>query len=272
MLNEREPILLCATGKKGVGKTYITNKLIKKYVRSNPKTGKKGRKVLIYDINMEYSNAYKVIGVKDLKKFSRQNKIEVRRVLPINEDGSVATLVEMVDILNTIIMTFRGGLLILEDINRYMIQARTTEVVGLLATNRHRDLDIVCHFQSLAPLDPRMWQNTAMVRFHYQMDDIKRYKNRIPNFELFNVAQCLVQNKYLKQGDKRFFCYVSNDDNYITGNFTSIDFQNAVTEYLERNPKILSDVAKRYGTGQDARQKGITHIQKELKMKYYKGV
>ena len=121
MVREREPILMCATGKKGVGKTYQTEKLINDYIKPNRGTGKKGRKVLIYDINMEYTR-YKVIGLKDIKKFSRQNKIEIRRVLPINEDGSVATLVEMVDILNTIIQTFRGGLLVLEDINRYMIQ------------------------------------------------------------------------------------------------------------------------------------------------------
>ena len=174
MASKREPILMCATGKKGVGKTYQTELLIQSYIISNKKTGKKGRKVLIYDINMEYTK-YKVIGIKDIKKFSRQSKIEIRRVLPINEDGSVSTLVQMVDILNLVINSFRGGLLVLEDINRYMIQARTTEVVGLLATNRHRDLDIICHFQSLAPLDPRMWQNTAMVRFHYQLDDVKKY-------------------------------------------------------------------------------------------------
>ena len=269
MVREREPILMCATGKKGVGKTYQTEKLINDYIKPNRGTGKKGRKVLIYDINMEYTR-YKVIGLKDIKKFSRQNKIEIRRVLPINEDGSVATLVEMVDILNTIIQTFRGGLLVLEDINRYMIQARTTEVVGLLATNRHRDLDIICHFQSLAPLDPRMWQNTAMVRFHYQLDDVKRYKNRIPNYELFALAQCLVENKYLKEGNKRFFCWVSSDENFITGNFTEIDFNKAVVEYCEKYPRKVTDVAKRYGTGLEGRKKAMTHITKEFKMKYFK--
>jgi len=269
MASKREPILMCATGKKGVGKTYQTELLIQSYIISNKKTGKKGRKVLIYDINMEYTK-YKVIGIKDIKKFSRQSKIEIRRVLPINEDGSVSTLVQMVDILNLVINSFRGGLLVLEDINRYMIQARTTEVVGLLATNRHRDLDIICHFQSLAPLDPRMWQNTAMVRFHYQLDDVKRYKNRIPNFELFALAQCLVENKYLREGDKRFYCWVSSDENFITGNFTEIDFNKAVTEYCEKYPSKVTDVAKRYGTGLDNRAKALSHINKEFKMKYFK--
>ena len=173
MYDRREPILMCATGKKGVGKTYTTMNLIKSYIKGNKKTGKKARKVLIYDINMEYTD-FKAISVKDIPNFTRQSKIEVRRVLPILDNGKMATLSDMLVILNQIIENFRGGMLILEDINRYLIASKTTDVIGLLATNRHRDLDIICHFQSLSALDPRMWQNTTFVRFHYQSDDVKR--------------------------------------------------------------------------------------------------
>ena len=131
---------------------------------------------------MEYTD-FKVISVKDIPNFSRQSKIEVRRVLPIMDNGRTATLSDMLVILNQIIENFRGGMLILEDINRYLIASKTTDVIGLLATNRHRDLDIICHFQSLSALDPRMWQNTTFVRFHYQIDDIKRYGHWLMEFE-----------------------------------------------------------------------------------------
>lgn len=269
-MEEREPILLCGTGKKGVGKTYTTKKAIEDYVRGNKRTGKKPRKVLIYDINMEYTD-YRVIDVKDVPNFTRQKKVEVRRVLPIL-DGKTADLNQMVEILNSIITGFRGGMLILEDINRYLIQSKTAEVIGLLATNRHRDLDIICHFQSLSALDPRMWQNTAFVRFHMQIDDISRYKNRIPNYEMFKIAQCLVEYKYLKVGDKRFFCFVACDENYITGDFTKRDFRIACVEYLERNPKRVNDRAKRFGSGKEARQKAVDHLCKEMEQKYYRGI
>ena len=79
MIERREPILMCATGKKGVGKTYTTMGLINSYIKPNKKTGKKARKVLIYDINMEYTD-YKAISIKDIASFSRQSKVEVRRV------------------------------------------------------------------------------------------------------------------------------------------------------------------------------------------------
>jgi hypothetical protein len=268
---EREPILMCATGKKGVGKTYTTTIMLEDYVKSNRKTGKKGRKVLIYDINMEYTQ-YKAISVKDIPKFSRQKHVEIRRVLPIMDDGKMADLSDMLDILSRIINNFRGGMLVLEDINRYLVASKTVDVIGLLATNRHRDLDIICHFQSLSALDTRMWQNTAFVRFHYQIDDIKRYHQRIPNFEMFKIAQCLVEYKYLKLNDKRFYCYIASDDNYIKGAFSKNDFQYACHEYLERNPKRISDFSKRFGSGLGAREKAKQSLINELFQKYYRGI
>lgn len=270
-MEEREPTLMGVTGMKKVGKTYTTLQTIEQYVKPNKKTGKVPRKVLIYDINGEYTK-YRVIQVRDVARFTKQRKIEIRRVLPINEQGKEATLSEMTDIMNKIIKDFRGGMLVLEDINRYMIGSKTVDVIGLLATNRHRDLDIICHFQSLSALDPRMWQNTSMVRFHYQMDNIDRYKNRIPNYEMFKIAQCLVNYKYLRVGDKRFYCYVANDENFITGNFTALDFKRACYDYLERNQKVVNDVSRRYGKGQEAREQAMSVIHKELHQKYYRGI
>lgn len=269
--NKREPILMCATGKKGVGKTYTTTLLLEDYVKNNPKTGKKGRKILIYDINMEYTQ-YKAISIKDIPKFTRSKKVEIRRVLPIMDDGKMADLSEMLDILSRIINNFRGGMLVLEDINRYLVASKTVDVIGLLATNRHRDLDIICHFQSLSALDPRMWQNTSFVRFHYQIDDIKRYHQRIPNYEMFKIAQCLVQYKYHKKGDKRFYCYIASDDNYITGGFNKMDFYYACHEYLEANPKVISDYSKRFGSGTDARITAKKKLINELFQKYFRGI
>ena len=51
----REPKLLVAIGKKGVGKSYTTEKMINQYVAGNPSKGVPGRRVLILDVNDEYT-------------------------------------------------------------------------------------------------------------------------------------------------------------------------------------------------------------------------
>jgi|GEM_PF-570955 len=271
-IEKREPILMCVCGKKGVGKTYQTKRSLSSYVKGNPKTGAKPRKVLIYDVNMEYTD-YKTISAKDVARYSRHPKAEIRRVLPVDPDsGKILHIDQMVDMLNMILENFRGGLLLLEDINRYLIQARSTEVIGAIATNRHRDLDIIAHFQSLAPLDPRMWQNTQVVRFHKQIDDVKRYKARIPNYEMFALAQCLVDYMVLEKNKKRFYCFVSNEDNFIAGDYTKSDFDAACLEYMRRHSKELNDAMKMHdGTKEHKKDAAIKEITSTLTRKYFRG-
>ncbi len=265
----REPQFIVATGKKGVGKTYITLKTIGRYVLYNPTTGKKGRKVLIYDVNQEYTQ-FKTIGIEDIARFSMSNIIEVRRILPITKEGKVMAIDEIVSLLNEILQNFRGGLLVLEDINRYLLDTRTPEIIGMLATNRHRDLDVICHLQSLSPMTTRMWQNCSVVRFHFQIDDIHRYKNRIPNYELFKIAQYLVNNRFY-EGDARFFCYVYNEENLIKGRYTKTDFKKACLEYLSDNPRLVSNAKVRFGRAANADASALDFCCKELE-KYYSGV
>ena len=71
----REPKLGVAVGKKGVGKTYITTKMINSYVRGNPSKGVKPRRALVLDVNDEFVQ-YKALRVRDVKKFSAHPKIE----------------------------------------------------------------------------------------------------------------------------------------------------------------------------------------------------
>ena len=50
----REPVLMAACGKKGVGKSYQHMILMNQYVAGDPYQGIKGRKALIMDVNDEY--------------------------------------------------------------------------------------------------------------------------------------------------------------------------------------------------------------------------
>ena len=62
----REPIFYVAVGKKGIGKTYFTKQLIKAYVKGVPANNLKPRKVLVMDVNNEFTEI-KTIDPKDRK-------------------------------------------------------------------------------------------------------------------------------------------------------------------------------------------------------------
>jgi hypothetical protein len=268
MAEAREPQLIVVTGRKGVGKTYTSLLVINRYIFDNPATGKKGRKVLIYDVNNEYSTV-KTLNPKDIIRYTLNPFVEVRRIRPVKDNGTPMGIDEMNELLFKILSEFKGGLLLLEDINRYLIDTRTAEIIGAIATNRQRDLDIICHLQSLSAMTTRMWQNCSVVRFHFQMDDIYRYKNRIPNYEIFKIAQFLVNHKY-HNGDKRFFCYVYQEESQIKGDFSEADYKLACTDYLNDNPRLVSVTQSRFGRGQEFRQKAVDFLCKDY-MKYYGG-
>jgi hypothetical protein len=274
----REPQLIVATGTKGVGKTYTTCKIIQEYLTPNFKLGKKPRKVLIFDANGEYNNQEiekhrfrfrtKVLALKDIEEWTKQSRVEVRRILPVDANGNEVGTEKYPEILNVVLHYYRGGMLILEDINKYLVETRDAKIIGALTTNRHRDLDIYIHLQSLAPLTTRMWQNANVVRFHYQMDDIDRYRARIPNYELFKIAQIMVNEKYYS-GHERFFCYVMSQLNKIKGEFEKKDFISACRIYLELHPQRVKAVAKKYKKGLDGESTALKECILELYKKYY---
>lgn len=270
-MEQREPQLIVATGSKGVGKTYTTLLSINRYIRDNPNTGKKGRKVLIYDANMEEAyRTVKTISLIDVGKFTMSPKVEIRRLQPISSAGKILKPDEMADQIYEVLENFQGGLLVLEDINKYLIDTKTVEIIGAMSTNRHKDLDIICHLQSLSAMTTRMWQNTSIVRFHWQKDDIYRYKNRVPVYDMFKIAQHLVNNKYF-EGNKRFYCHVSQDDQFIKGAFSKEDFQNACEDFLMDMPRVVQACQTRFGRGDDARKKAIEFLTNDFMNKYYGG-
>ncbi len=231
---------------------------------------------MIYDVNFEYTDAsfadngvsFKapVLDIKDLKKWSRQDRVEVRRIIPKDDKGNILSGDALVDLLETILLNFRGGLLVLEDINTYLLGTSISSIVGIMCTNRHRDLDIYIHLQSIAAITPRMFQNAAYLRFHKQSDSLSRYINRIPNPELYMIAEKLVNQKYLH--DKRFFCYVQNQLLKISGKFSLMDFQKACYAYLLENSRLVTNAQKRFGKSKDAREEAIKFLLKDL-LKYY---
>ncbi len=190
---DRQPMLMVVCGETGVGKTYRTVKEIRQYVSDIPSTQKKGRKVLIFDVNDDDYTHFMTIDPNHVKDFK---EVRIRRIRPITRTGKMMTLNQKRQVVEKIVAEFKNGLIVLEDIDKFMVGAKGQEVVGLLCANRHSDLDIIISHQSIAKITTTEWQNMTWLRLHKQVDDISRYRSRIPNYPLVRIATFIVEEQY----------------------------------------------------------------------------
>ncbi len=202
---ERQPMLILTCGETGVGKTYRNILEIESYLKDNPLTGRKGRKVLIFDVNDDDYERYQTVSpdhIRDLKL------IRARRIRPLTKYGDSMSTEDKRDTVERMVKQFSEGLLVLEDLDKYMTGAKGQTIVGLLTTNRHHGLDIMISHQSIAKITTTEFQNCTWLRLHKQVDDITRYRSRIPNYFLVRLATLIVEEQYLI-GNIRFFVYVN---------------------------------------------------------------
>jgi len=235
----REPLLVVAVGKKGVGKTWETNEQFRDYMIGNPSKGVKGRKVLILDVNDEFTHV-KALSLRDVLKFSAHPKIEARRIRPFREDtGRKMTMRDIQECLFHILQNYSGGLLLIEDINKYISDMLPNDVIGAICTNRHNDLDIIMHFQSIGRVTSKIWQNLNMIRFHKNTDSVDKHRHKFEDkYEYLKIAELIVNKKY-SNGDRRFFLWVDIDNEKLRGAFTKEDVEVAIEEYISRNYRTI---------------------------------
>jgi len=213
----REPQLGVAVGKKGVGKTFTTTQVIEKYVRGDLARGILPRKVLILDVNDEFSQI-KGISIDDISKFSINNHVEARRIRPFKPDGKKMSLDEITQTLSIILDKFRGGLLLVEDVNKYISDSMPNDLIGAICTNRHANMDIILHYQSIGRITPKVWQNLNWIRFHQNTESVAKHApKKFPDKEgIISMAEYIVNAK-VKEGNKRYYCYVDIDNMKIRG-------------------------------------------------------
>ena len=212
----REPQLGVAVGKKSCGKTYTTNIMLQQYVNGNPAKGIAGRKALILDVNDEFTHV-KAISLKDVVRFSAHPMVELRRIRPFLPDGRRMTLEKIAETLFVILEQYKGGLLLIEDINRYVSDHLPKDIEGAICTNRHIDLDIIMHFQSIGRITTKIWQNCNWMRFHKNLDSVDRHANKFQDkHELLRVVEMLVNSEYTN-GNKRFYQYINLDEMKLMG-------------------------------------------------------
>jgi hypothetical protein len=228
----REAQLGVAVGKKGIGKTHTTMQMIESYVKGSSSV--KPRRALILDVNDEFQNI-KGLSVNHVKLFSHHPKVEVRRIRPYNTDGSKMTLNEIADTLKQILDNYKGGLLLIEDVNKYVSDYAPNDLIGALCTNRHTSTDIIMHFQSIGRVSPKVWQNLNWIRFHKNSDSVdKHHKKFDDRHEALKIVEILVNRQY-HAGDKYFFCTYNCDDEVIYGNYSKTQIMDAIEEYISLN-------------------------------------
>jgi ribosomal protein L30/L7E len=246
---EREPLLYIGVGKKGVGKTYNTIQIIDNYVKGNKKMGTIPRRALIIDVNNEYTQ-YKAIDPNDIVRFTRHPKIEARRIVPLYRNGSPMSLNDLELIFKYAASYFRSGLLLVEDITKFVGDAIPDDIVGNICTNRHRDVDIVAHFQSVGKAGhPKIKANMNMLRLHKTSDSVLRHKTKFAEYyDIVKIAEMLVDKRYdqfIKENPAltrtyfTFFVYIDFDRNKILGNFGRNEFQEIITDFIQDNEKSL---------------------------------
>jgi hypothetical protein len=231
----------------GVGKTYQNMHTIALYIRDKPKQRIKGRKCLIFDTNGEYTAEQfakndipnmKIsrIAISDVEAWSRTDNQECRRI-----DAKNLGIADKKASVEFLLKIYKNGMLVLEDINTYILSVTfMEEIVGGLVNLRHRAVDVMISYQSLRPVEPRIWQNSRWVRMHYQADNVMDIKGKVTNVTLFKIAQLIVNQRYFN-GDKRFFVFIHNFANKITGQFSKEEFEEACRKYLSANKKYIRE-------------------------------
>jgi hypothetical protein len=161
--------------------------------------------------------------------------IEIRRIRPFLDNGKKMTLDDIANTLFLILENYRNGLLLIEDINKYISDTMPNDLVGAICTNRHIGVDIIIHYQSIGRITSKVWQNLNVIRMHKITDAVKRHKHKFEDkFEYLSIAEILINQEYEK-GNKRFFLYVNVDDEKVYGAFTKQQFENAVTIFIQNN-------------------------------------
>jgi hypothetical protein len=231
---------MIAVGAKGVGKTYTTRKEIAYQVIHNK------RKVLIYDASLDPELVhYKTLAREHLTDFVKSRFPEIRRVLAVDRYGRELDTDGKVELLKYILANYRNGILVLEDFNKYVTETNTLqELIGAITTNRHRNLDIIFHYQSLRAVTTRMFQNTQVFRLHKDLESVDTFKERLADkYELFKIAQIIVDEEFRKgtPAGKRFYLYVLADNFKLKG-VTQAQFEQACQKYLWANRNLLKRI------------------------------
>lgn len=262
---DREAKFYIAVGARSIGKTYISIKLMKQILGGNTQTGAKPRKGLIFDFNDEFKE-FKAIEctIENICLFVKQPTVEIRRITP-KKAGRIKTTEDFSEDLKIILQYYMNGVLVLEDLNLIVGDTIPKNIIGALSTIRHRDVDVITHFQSIAKFsNPKFKALKNILRLHKASDSSNRntvMKNLGEDYPKVRIAEIILNNRYMfgirkmqeleakgleegceewEKADKkfrRFYLYVDFDKQKIYGNFSRQEFENALAMYFQEEKR-----------------------------------
>lgn len=228
-------MIYVAVGRRGIGKTHTTVERIRQYVRTHM------RPVLIFDVNNEFSQKDKFpdirgIAMRDVKRWSALKRPEIRRILPFYDSGIKIKLgPEMATVLEWILDNFFNGLLLVEDINKYVSDSMPSDLTGAICTNRHTGIDIILHYQSIGRVATKVWQNIDTLRMHRETGGVDRNRSKFDDkYEYFKIAENIVNAEFF-EGNQRFFLTVDVTNEKILADVDDGKKKAAITEFLNAN-------------------------------------
>ena len=271
----REPTLEVAIGFRGVGKTFTFDQFSDEYVKLQR------RPILVFDVNNEFENGNRLFGYKAIDYDAAEKNEYIRseqirkiiapgkyRIIPYKKNRQPMTTNELLTTATTIVSYFRNGLVLLEDLNKYTNSHFKQEFIGTFIGLRHVGVDLVLHFQSLHAIPPKVWDGMQHLRWHKCAEKIIKYKGHATNYEMFAIAEAIVDYKY--RDNQRFFLYLDALRNRIQA--TPEDFKKGCEIYLSQNPRALKDLlthidlstgGKKYKSQGEAVQEFIKSKQEE---------
>jgi len=143
--------------------------------------------------------------------------------------------------LGIILANYQGGLLVIEDINKFISDSLPNDLIGSIITQRHVSVDVITHFQSIGKAaHPKLWANCNYLRFHKCDDTVERHKSKFGGpVEHLKILEKMVDIEYEK-GNKRFFAYLDKDNGNVKGPFNRTLFRHAIEGYLTDNYGIVT--------------------------------
>jgi len=247
----REPKLTIAPGERGIGKTHTTTQIMYKIANGNREKGIMPRKVLIFDIQNEFSKI-KTLPLAYVPMYAIHPTVDIRRISVFKDSGRPMNSSEMMKALMHITSNYSNGFLLIEDMNKYISDSFPKDLVGSIISLRHVGVDVYMHVQSKTKTaHPKLYPNTNYIRLHKTGDffaDNPSFSKYVADAELLTIAELLVEQENAKRpkDQQYFYLYINKDYKEIEGQFTKAQFIQALETYISINEsKIINPLLRR---------------------------
>lgn len=242
--------LTVVCGRRGSGKTNRTLRQLYRAVKA-------GRKALIFDPTDEFRSyvfrpgepphSIKAIYLKDVPRFTASNVAEIVRIRPFLDDSRKMSTDDMQVALIQILATYKNGILLIEDINKYVADNASNGLIGSMATLRQANVDLIAQYQMIGKAGhPKLLGMTNYIRMHKTEDEVIRHADKFQSkTKILAVAESIVNKRYkygvdnkINTEEGKFFSVtVDLDDSKIRGIFTEEEAELAISEYISDNSR-----------------------------------